>query len=81
MGAPDPENPENAGYLLRDPAGEVRMLFLLVLGVFALVAPTWIICACGLGDFEDETGLQWCVRIVGLICALFACYMMFFRPR
>jgi hypothetical protein len=55
------------------------VLFLLVAGLFAVVAPTWIICACGMGDLEDETWLQWLVRAVGLIGAGIAIYFMFVR--
>ncbi len=55
------------------------MLLVLVAGLFAVVAPTWMICAIGLGAFEDETALQWAVRIVGLAVAGLALYLMFFR--
>lgn len=51
------------------------MLFLLVAGVFSAVAPTWMICACGLGRFEDEAWLQWSVRMIGLtIAGLVLCF-------
>jgi hypothetical protein len=55
------------------------MLFLLVAGAFAVVAPTWIICACGMGSLEDEAWLQWLVRGAGLLGAGVALYFMFVR--
>ena len=55
------------------------MLFMLVAGVFCMVAPTWIICACGMGDLEDEDWLQWLVRIVGLVFVGAAAYFTFIK--
>ena len=55
------------------------MLLLLVLGLFCVIAPTWMICTAGLGDFEDEAALQWVVRVLGLLLAGLAVYLMFFR--
>jgi hypothetical protein len=55
------------------------MLLLFVAGIFAVVAPTWILCACGLGDFEDEVALQWVVWVMGLGAVGIPGYVMFFR--
>jgi cytochrome c biogenesis factor len=55
------------------------MLFLLVAGLFCVIAPTWMICAAGMGDLEDETALQWVVRVLGMLLVGLALYVMFVR--
>ena len=55
------------------------MLLLLVAGLFAVVAPSWMICAIGLGDWEEDDGALWVVRILGVLVAGLAAYLMFLR--
>lgn len=55
------------------------MYLLLVAGLFAVFAPTWVICALGMGNLEDDAWLQWSVRVVGLIGAGTACWFLFLR--
>jgi hypothetical protein len=43
------------------------MLFLLVAGVFCILAPSWILAASGMEKLEDEGCFIWGVRIFGLI--------------
>ena len=50
-------------------------MILLVTGGFCVVAPTWILCAIGMGDFEDEAALQWIVRAVGLLVVCLSFYL------
>jgi hypothetical protein len=55
------------------------MLLLLVAGLFAVVAPSWFICAIGLSDWEEDDAALWVVRVVGLLMAVVPLCLMFRR--
>jgi hypothetical protein len=54
-------------------------LILLVAGLFCVIAPTWMICAIGMGSLEDEPAVVWFVRILGVVLAGIALWVMFAR--
>jgi hypothetical protein len=55
------------------------MLFLLVAGVACIFWPDWILCASGMGDLEDEPAVVWLVRVLGVVLAGIAVYVMCVR--
>ena len=44
--------------------------------MFCVIAPTWILCAIGLGDHEDESALQWGTRLVGALLVSLALWFI-----
>jgi hypothetical protein len=55
------------------------MLFLLAAGIVAVVAPSWILCAVGLGNWDEDDAGLWVVRIAGVLLAGLAVYLMYLR--
>jgi hypothetical protein len=53
------------------------MLFLLAAGIVALCAPTWILCAAGMGSLEDEPFFVWGTRLLGLFLVALPLWIMF----
>jgi hypothetical protein len=55
------------------------MLLLLVAGLFCICVPSWIICASGMGELEDEPAILWLVRVLGILLVGIPLYFTFVR--
>jgi hypothetical protein len=56
-------------------------MMLIVIGLFCLFAPDWIICASGMSKLEDEKWLTWLVRGIGLLLVGVALFGLATKPR
>jgi hypothetical protein len=65
---------------VRPPTGGGNaVIFLLMAGLFCIIAPRWILCATGMGELEDEGCFHWVVRLFGAVLVGIVAYFWYFH--